>query len=251
MGHGRIGAHTSGFSVGCVVIGVILGSAPPITAQSTPSPSAWHAWSVAITGGEPLPGMGGDIEAMLDEAGFGELRPSICLLFEILCVAPQQYPVSTRGGGWSARIGYRHSRRVELALVAGAARGETRGYNGGGFGGTLLYVMHGLRLIAPTAHFRAGPLSAGGGPALYRLHATARHSESATSAADAVRLGVLVDVGLRFGLWRALFLEARYERRIAGAFEAGPWIAGGAAVPRSNVNLDHGYLGLGMGLEFR
>ena len=90
-----------------------LPMARPAASQGAGAPPKW---SSSITSGASIRRLSGGVEDALSHAGFDRFRSASCFL--IFCGDGEQFPVTRSVRGWSARIGYRHSRRAELALVA-------------------------------------------------------------------------------------------------------------------------------------
>lgn len=223
----------------------------PLRGQETASGRSRVTISSAF--GYMAGGPASGIEAMLEAGGFGDVAVGGCRISG--CTVDEDFPTtaSDPGPGSNLRISYSQWSRFEVALSTGTATpSKTDGYSQvlvpdfGRYGSLESKV----RMFAATAALRQGPISIGVGPAQYRLTTWARHEDDTYDESKVTKVGVLLDGGAQFPMFKKVILELRAQYRFVGATDAGPLQFESRTLPATSVDFSHAFLGIGLGLAF-
>ncbi len=99
-------------------------------------------------------------------------------------------------------------------------------------------------------------LSIGLGPALYRTRAKNISSRVGLEEDKATKIGLLIDLGLKFPANGWFFATVNLQYRLAGTMKVGPHTATAlfdpgvtAVLPETEISFDHFFAGLGVGIR--
>jgi len=214
-------------------------------------------WSISYCIGSTSSGPASDIEKAMRAGGFNDDTEVGGLFGGGEAIA---YPSSKTGFGETGfpmlfELHYLIKPYFSIgAIISNSPIGQTFGYHDPL---CFLSIEYSVATYAPVFSVRAGVLQLGIGPAWNVMKATRSDGGGVSPVEKVKKLGILLDFGLGIPRNSRFFVELKVQYRSVGKIEIGPYEStwetefekASATFPRSKVNYDHLFYGIGVGFR--
>jgi hypothetical protein len=239
---------------------LICVSAMPAHAGDATSGTARN-WLISAYGGVNFGGPSQNIEDAMSESGFDARSPGGFGSFG------SDHPFTRDDGGtWMLAATRFVKRPFSVGVLYGRMSfGETSGYHSqveglvieyGGDVVALVVFANDRSFLRSFLQEELFELSIGLGPAVYRTRAKNISSRVDLEENKATKIGLLVDLELKFPANSRVFAAANLQYRLVGTMEVGPYTATAlfdpgvtAVLPETETSFDHFFAGFSVGIR--
>jgi len=239
---------------------LICVSAVPVHAGDATSGTARN-WQISAYGGVNFGGPSEDMENAMSASGFDARSPGG------FGSSGSDHPFTIDDGGtWMLGASRFVKHPFSIGVLCGRISfGETSGYHSQAQGllieygsdvAALVVFTNDRSILRSLLQEELFELSIGLGPAVYRTRTKNVSSQIDLEENKATKIGLLVDLGLKFPANSRVFAAASLQYRLVGAMEVGPYTATAlfdpgvtAVLPETEISFDHFFAGVSVGIR--
>jgi hypothetical protein len=218
-------------------------------------------WLISAYGGVNIGGPSQDMEDAMSASGFDARSPGGFGSFG------SDHPFTRDdGGSWMLAATRFVKRPFSVGVLYGHMFfGETSGYHSQAEGLVIEYSSDVVALVVfandksilrSFLQEELFELSIGLGPAAYRARVKNISSRSGLEENEATKIGLLIDLGLKFPANSRIFAAVNLQYRLVGTMGVGPFTATAlfdpgvtAVLPETEIGFDHFFAGFGVGIR--